>query len=215
MNVYRVLCVDDCIDTHELLKEALEPEFEVFGIEDGGIFEEAVEVAEPDLIVMDLLMPKMSGFEILERIKKDPSKAKGIPVVVLSAKRSLENQKKAYDLGAKLYINKPFEPDRMLRNLKMFVQGLKMEPRRKMFKVHELDRKLEMRSSFHESKLKSEFELRKNREAAKSAQPDSARPLQEEADDRAARHISLNRKVPLHPTREEAEEHEPKTKWIN
>lgn len=160
MTIPRILSVDDCIDTHELLKEALEGEFEVYGMETAERFDEAVEVVDPDLIFLDLLMPHIGGLKLLEKIQKEGGPAKTIPVIILTAKKDSENQKKAYDLGASLYLTKPFEPDRLLRNLKIFMEGNRLEVKEKMFKLAELDRKIKMRSSFHTSQIVSEEELR-------------------------------------------------------
>lgn len=164
MNLRRVLLIDDCLDNHELIREALSGEYEVFGLADPLRFADALEIGQPDLIILDLLMPKKSGFDILEEF----SRLKGkdghlpLPVIVLSAKRSVENHKRAYALGAILYLNKPFEPDRLLRNIKMLMDNTKLPPMKpKHYRLHELDRQLELRASFQTSKLTSEEEARR------------------------------------------------------
>ncbi len=163
MTLRRVLLVDDCIDNHELIREALASEYEVHGLADPTRFQDALSVAQPDLIILDLLMPKKSGFEILEEFNKMKGKASHLPlpVIVLSAKRSVENHKRAYALGAVLYLNKPFEPERLLRNIRMLVDNTKLPPaKEKNYKLSEINHQLELRSSFRSSKIIHEDEAR-------------------------------------------------------
>lgn len=172
MTLRRVLLVDDCIDNHELIREALAGEYEVYGLADPLRFQDALKVAEPDLIILDLLMPKKSGFEILEEFNRMKGKSDHLPlpVIVLSAKRSVENHKRAYALGAVLYLNKPFEPDRLLRNIKMLMDNTKLPPLKpKSYKIGEIDHQLELRSSFKSSTFIHEDEARKAGMSAQTA----------------------------------------------
>ena len=74
----------------------------------------------PDLILLDIMMPQMDGFEVLEKLKENPETA-GIPVIMLTARKSREDMQKARDLGAVEYITKPFKAvevvDKVLRHL--------------------------------------------------------------------------------------------------
>ena len=86
--------------------------------------EEALEKADsivPSLILLDIMMPEMDGFEVLERLKADPETAR-IPVIMLTARKSREDMQKARDLGAVEYITKPFKAvevvDKVLRHLR-------------------------------------------------------------------------------------------------
>lgn len=189
MTLRRVLLVDDCIDNHELIREALAGEYEVYGLADPLRFQDALKVVEPDLIILDLLMPKKSGFEILEEFNKMKGKSDHLPlpVVVLSAKRSVENHKRAYALGAVLYLNKPFEPDRLLRNIKMLMDNTKLPPLKpKSYKLGEIEHQLQLRSSFQSSTFMHEDEARKSTTGAKStgsAGSGKGAPDDEENDD--------------------------------
>jgi CheY-like chemotaxis protein len=81
----KVLAVDDDLATLELLKENLEPEFEVSALDEGA---EAVGVArrvQPDFVILDLMMPGMSGFEVAGALKEDAATA-NIPILVLTSK---------------------------------------------------------------------------------------------------------------------------------
>jgi CheY-like chemotaxis protein len=74
----------------------------------------------PDLILLDIMMPQMDGFEVLERLKGNPDTA-GIPVIMLTARKSREDMEKARHLGAVEYITKPFKAvevvDKVLRHI--------------------------------------------------------------------------------------------------
>lgn len=74
----------------------------------------------PDLILLDIMMPQMDGFEVLERLKGNPDTA-GIPVIMLTARKSREDMEKARNLGAVEYITKPFKAvevvDKVLRHI--------------------------------------------------------------------------------------------------
>lgn len=85
---------------------------------------EALEKASsilPSLILLDIMMPQMDGFEVLEKLKEQPATA-NIPVIMLTARKSREDMQKAKDLGAVEYITKPFKAvevvDKVLRHLR-------------------------------------------------------------------------------------------------
>ncbi len=75
----------------------------------------------PSLILLDIMMPQMDGFEVLERLKEDPQTS-AIPVIMLTARKSREDMQRARDLGAVEYITKPFKAvevvDKVLRHLR-------------------------------------------------------------------------------------------------
>jgi len=82
--------------------------------------EKAVSII-PSLILMDIMMPEMDGFEVLEKLKEDPTTSR-IPVIMLTARKSREDMQRAKDLGAVEYITKPFKAvevvDKVLRHLR-------------------------------------------------------------------------------------------------
>lgn len=104
----KILIVDDYKENIDILVESLIDEYEVFIALDG---EQAIAIANrvlPDLILLDIMMPVMDGYEALARLKADP-KTMEIPVILVSALNEISNKKKGFDLGAIDYITKPFE----------------------------------------------------------------------------------------------------------
>jgi len=70
----------------------------------------------PDLILLDLMMPQMNGFEVLERLRADPTTAP-VPVIVLTALAQERDIARAVSSGAQGYVIKPFEPDELLKRI--------------------------------------------------------------------------------------------------
>jgi len=94
--------------------------YQVHVVEDGEQALEYIRTHKPDLVLLDLMLPKVDGFEILNIIKQDES-TKNIPVIVLTAKVSQEDQKRAKDLGADCYMTKPFRPQELWDKIKIFL----------------------------------------------------------------------------------------------
>jgi DNA-binding response OmpR family regulator len=107
MDKKRILIADDETGIRLTLGMALVKDYVVLEATNG---EEAVEIAKvqkPDLILMDLIMPKMDGYTACSQIKADQA-TKGIPVVILTAVGHEFNKKFAMEMGAEGYITKPF-----------------------------------------------------------------------------------------------------------
>ena len=74
----------------------------------------------PDLITLDLMMPVLSGFELCERLRRDPRFAK-TPIMIVSAKDDSVSKERAIQLGANAYLTKPFNVDELLRKIRELV----------------------------------------------------------------------------------------------
>lgn len=131
-NRARILVVDDEKDVRTIIRASLEPDYEVFEAQDGLEALERINRIEPDLIILDVMMPLMNGFETCESIRKNPAFIK-TPVMFLSALTDKEQIKKGYGAGGNLYLTKPFEPDRLKRNIEHFFQQSPGFVRRKNF----------------------------------------------------------------------------------
>lgn len=114
----KVLIADDKPEVVELVKVSLEGEdYQVIGASDGEEALRKTTKERPDLVILDVVMPKIDGYEVLGNIKKDP-KTKDIPVIMLSAKGQKLDREKGMKLGAIDYIIKPFGPSALLDNIK-------------------------------------------------------------------------------------------------
>lgn len=107
-NKCTVLVVDDAETNIDILVETLGSEYEVSVAMDGESALEAVESELPDIILLDIMMPGMDGYEVCQRLKSNP-KTSEIPIVFLTAKSGDEDRARGIELGAVDYITKPFE----------------------------------------------------------------------------------------------------------
>ena len=105
-----VLVVDDEWDIRELLVDTIiDIGLDVIEAADGTSALERVKRDHPDVILLDIWMPGMDGFGVLEQLKNDPETA-AIPVVLLTAMPATEGEISGMDLGVTHYITKPWEP---------------------------------------------------------------------------------------------------------
>jgi len=119
----KILIADDELYIRLLVKDILEPEFTVVEASNG---EEAVNVAyteQPDLILMDILMPKLDGYTACYAIKNNEL-TKDIPVVMLTGVGHELNRQLSQEMGATAYITKPFNPEDLLDKARQYVANL-------------------------------------------------------------------------------------------
>jgi two-component system alkaline phosphatase synthesis response regulator PhoP len=110
MSTGRVLVVDDEDDIRELCRVNLE--FEGYEVIDAADGEAALQLArneQPDVIFLDLMMPKMDGWDVLRHLKEDDGTA-AIPVILLTAKTGENEQMRGWQEGILEYVSKPFNP---------------------------------------------------------------------------------------------------------
>jgi two-component system alkaline phosphatase synthesis response regulator PhoP len=113
-----ILVVDDEVAIVRMLKDRLESAgFEVLTAYDGA---QAVEVARqerPDLIIMDVTMPRMDGLTAAKQLRSDPTTAH-IPIVMLTARGQESDEQAGYAAGAVRYFTKPFSPRQLVQELR-------------------------------------------------------------------------------------------------
>ncbi len=113
----RVLLIDDEQFYFKLIRKTLkEAEYELEYAKTGPEGLSKIPVFEPDMIIVDLKLPEMDGFQILERLRKDP-KYSHIPVIVITAQDVLSEKLKAFELGADDYLVKPFQPEELVARM--------------------------------------------------------------------------------------------------
>jgi len=151
MGIYRIMAVDDNEDTLNVIKMTLEDSYYIMTISDPMDFYEMLKIYVPHLIILDVMMPKITGFQILD-ILQHREEYKKIPVVILSAKEQAREIRHGYRLGAKLYITKPFTAERLKRNIDLQLQ--KDPPNlNDDFKIENVMKPLQYSKSFQKGKV--------------------------------------------------------------
>ena len=103
----KVLVVDDIKVNVNLLTEILEDEgYTVYAVDKGRVVADTARKVKPDIILLDIMMPEMDGFEVCEVLKKD-FELKDIPIIMITAKVDGQDVKRGLELGAFDYIKKP------------------------------------------------------------------------------------------------------------
>jgi DNA-binding response OmpR family regulator len=115
--VTSVLVVDDDPDVCDLVTYKLEQSgFDVRRASDGDAALREVAKKVPDLVLLDVMMPGVSGLEVLERWRSDKATA-GMPVIMLTAKAQENDVERGFELGADDYVIKPFSPRELVRRV--------------------------------------------------------------------------------------------------
>lgn len=105
----RILIVDDEPDLRSVLRFGLEAEkFEVLEAADGEAGLQAAREQSPDLVVLDLMLPRIDGYKVCRALKFD-DRYRHIPVIILSARSGETDRRLALDLGADAYVTKPYD----------------------------------------------------------------------------------------------------------
>jgi len=115
----KILIIDDEIHIRMLLEQTLEDLEEEHGVTiltaaNGEEGLSLIRREKPDVVFLDIMMPKLSGYEVCRKVNEDPALAKGLNIVLLTAKGQEVDRRQGLELGAKLYMTKPFDPDEVL-----------------------------------------------------------------------------------------------------
>ena len=125
-----VLVVDDTELNIDILMELLDDKYDILASIDGIGALEILDEEKVDLILLDIMMPQMDGFEVCRIIKNNP-KIKHIPVIFITAKTDEDSIERAYDVGGVDYITKPFRAKEVLsrieNHLTLFEYSSKLE----------------------------------------------------------------------------------------
>ena len=132
----RVLVVEDDKDIVELVRYNLEKEgYQFFSASDGATGLAQVRKTPPDLLVLDLMLPKISGLEICKEIRKDVSLNR-LPILILTAKGEEADRVVGLELGADDYVTKPFSPRELVARIKALLR--RSEPSARSEKLVEI-----------------------------------------------------------------------------
>ena len=94
--------------------------YDVRGVSNGREALDAIAEEKPDLVLLDIMLPEIDGFEVCQRIKDDPA-TKEIPVIMLTAKKSREDMARGEKVGADWYITKPFKSVMVIETIQRFL----------------------------------------------------------------------------------------------
>ncbi len=120
-NQYKILAVDDDLANLNIITEILSDDYTLETAKTG---EEALSVIEnftPDLVLLDIMMPGIDGYEVCKKLRADDRLA-NTKILFLSAKELLEDRLVGYDVGGDDYITKPFDEDELLAKIKVFLR---------------------------------------------------------------------------------------------
>ncbi|MDD5432126.1 MAG: response regulator [Candidatus Omnitrophica bacterium] len=118
MEKKKILVVDDEEDLIKFVKVRLEANnYEVFFAYDGQEALNVIDEVNPDLLILDIMLPKKNGYEVCEKLKKDP-KYSHLPILMLTAKDQQRDVDLAKEMGADAFICKPFEAELLLYDIK-------------------------------------------------------------------------------------------------
>jgi len=114
----RILIVDDELDLVSVLRMGLEIEgFEVIEAMDGEEGLRRARQDRPDLVVLDLMLPKMDGYKVCRALKFD-ERFKHLPIIILSARSGEADRRLALDMGADLVVHKPYEMSELVAKIR-------------------------------------------------------------------------------------------------
>ncbi len=117
---FTITAIDDNKDIRDLLSFILEKEgFKVLTAADGVTGLAMIRETPPDLVLLDVMMPEFSGFDVLNAIRTDKDvKVRSLRVLLITAKSATEDVEAALDLGANSYIVKPFRPVKLVEKVR-------------------------------------------------------------------------------------------------
>ena len=145
----KILLVDDMVANLKILLDALEPEgYELLVASDGPAALKAAATSRPDLILLDIVMPNMDGFEVCRRLKEDEA-TREIPVIFITARDETDHLVEAFRAGGVDYITKPFAREEVLSRAATHLHSSRLR-RALLQKNAELQREIERRQAAEE-----------------------------------------------------------------
>jgi len=151
----RILVADDDPDLRDILRSILEPQgFVVTEAENGELALQAIQSSAPDLVIIDYMMPRMTGPQVCERLRQD-ALLRHLPVIMLTGKSETQDKVLGLNAGVDDYLVKPFEPQELLARVHMVLrrtsQSLDANPLTRLPGNITIQRELERRLASGES----------------------------------------------------------------
>lgn len=117
----KILIVDDNPVNIDILQDILEEDYELESAQSGEIALKIAPEFIPDLILLDIMMPGINGYDVCRRLRIN-SKVKGTKIIMVSAKTEISERLLAYELGADDYLTKPFDPNELLAKVRVYLR---------------------------------------------------------------------------------------------
>ena len=117
----KILIIDDAPENIDVLGGVLSDYRRIVAINGHGALQKALSANPPDLILLDVMMPDMDGYEVCRRLKAD-ERSKDIPVIFITAKGSEEDERRGFEVGGIDYISKPIKPSVVLARVKTHLE---------------------------------------------------------------------------------------------
>lgn len=125
MEKIKILIADDEQEVLEIMaRKVARHGFDVVTANDGQEAWDKICSDSPDIILLDLTMPKMDGFEVLKELREHPPSDKWQPVIIISARHELEDIQKGFSYDADHYISKPCKMEDILKSIKLMMKLL-------------------------------------------------------------------------------------------
>ena len=119
----RILVVDDSVTVRKVTTRLLERNgFEVFTAKDGVDAIATLQDHIPDLMLLDIEMPRMDGFEVASIVRHD-SRLKDIPIIMITSRTGDKHRNRAFSIGVNEYLGKPFQEEALLSNIDKLLAG--------------------------------------------------------------------------------------------
>jgi diguanylate cyclase (GGDEF)-like protein len=123
----RILVVDDDRNLRKIIQTNLElAGYDVVTAANGGEAMQVLDAMQPDLVVLDVMMPIMDGFEVAKRIRLHPSNTR-VPIIMLTAKGEVEDKLAGFEAGVDDYMTKPFGPQELLARVKAKIRRVEVD----------------------------------------------------------------------------------------
>jgi two-component system cell cycle response regulator DivK len=117
----RILVVEDHEDNRQILRDLLEHAgYDMIEAEDGEQALRAAASHRPDIILMDIQLPMLDGYEAARRLKSDPN-LNAIPIIVITSYALSGDEEKAYAAGCDAYVAKPYDPIALLKTIRQYL----------------------------------------------------------------------------------------------
>lgn len=122
MTKIKVLMADDESEILEIMAKRVKSEgYDVITAQDGQEAWDKIVAEDPDVILMDVTMPKLEGFEVLKKLRESPPSKKWQPVIIVSAREELKDIQKGFSLEADHYLTKPCNMDDVINGIRLMV----------------------------------------------------------------------------------------------